>query len=45
MVQHESKDFRHTVGSWQYLSRPTMKHGMRMQKDFTRDLRKFLKGK
>ena len=43
MVQHQNKNYRHTVGTWQYLSRPTMRHGMQMKKQFTRDIRKFLR--
>ena len=45
MVQHQNKNYRHTVGTWQYLSRPTMRHGMQMKKEFTKDIRRFLKGK
>lgn len=45
MVQHQNKDYKHTVGTWQYLSRPTMRHGMVVRKEFAKDIRKFLRGK
>ena len=44
-VQHNTKEYRHTVGTWQYLARPTMRYAMRLKKEFTKDLREILERK